>query len=134
VRIVLDTNVFISGIFFTGPPSTILQAWKEEAITLLISPPIFDEYHRVGTEISRKFPGIDLTTFLQLIAWKAENVRTTKLSSPVCDDPDDDKFLAAAISGKTDIIVSGDKALLRVSGYREIRVLRPRIFVDEYLS
>ena len=67
MRIVLDTNVFISGIFFTGPPFTILQAWEEETVTLLISPPILEEYQRVAAEISKQFPGIDLTTILQLI-------------------------------------------------------------------
>jgi len=134
VRIVLDTNVFISGIFFTGPPFTILQAWKEETVTLLISPPILEEYQRVAAEISKQFPGIDLTTILQLIDSKAEHVRPTKLPSPVCDDPDDDKFLVAALAGKTQLIVSGDKALLRVAGYQGLRVLRPRTFVDEYLS
>ena len=48
--------------------------------------------------------------------------------------PDDDKFLACAIAGKSKLIVSGDKHLLRVSGYRGIKVERPREFIDEYLG
>jgi len=55
------------------------------------------------------------------------------LPEPVCDDPDDDKFLACAIAGKCNVIVSGDKHVLKVSGYRGIEVVRPRKFVDEYL-
>jgi predicted nucleic acid-binding protein len=52
----------------------------------------------------------------------------------VCEDPDDDKFLSCAIAGKSNIIISGDKHLLRVSGYKGIKVLRPRESVDEYLD
>jgi predicted nucleic acid-binding protein len=52
----------------------------------------------------------------------------------VCEDPDDDKFLACAIAGKSKIIISGDTHLLKVSGYEGIKVLRPRKFFDEYLD
>ncbi len=50
----------------------------------------------------------------------------------VCDDPDDDKFLAAALAGGADVIVSGDMHLLRVSGYRELTVLTPAQFLRSY--
>jgi predicted nucleic acid-binding protein len=48
-------------------------------------------------------------------------------------DPDDDKFIACAIAGKTNIIISGDGHLLKVDGFRNIRVYKPREFVDKYL-
>lgn len=51
----------------------------------------------------------------------------------VCDDPDDDKFFACAIAGGADLIISGDKHLLKMSGYQGIKVVRPRQFVDEIL-
>jgi predicted nucleic acid-binding protein len=46
VNVVLDTNVFVAGVFFSGPPATILRAWREGRITLVVSPPIMDEYRR----------------------------------------------------------------------------------------
>ena len=55
------------------------------------------------------------------------------LSEQVCDDPDDDKFLACALASETKMIVSGDKHLLRVSGYKSIEVLKPKAFVDARL-
>jgi putative PIN family toxin of toxin-antitoxin system len=48
VRVVLDTNVFISGVFFTGPPYRILEAWRDARIQIVVSPHILDEYKRVG--------------------------------------------------------------------------------------
>lgn len=56
MRIVLDTNVFVSGIFFSGPPSRILEAWRDGKIELAISPDILSEYQRVGNELSKQFP------------------------------------------------------------------------------
>lgn len=55
MRVVLDTNVFISGIFFGGIPSKILNAWKNKNVTLIISPAILDEYRRVLLELSTQF-------------------------------------------------------------------------------
>jgi len=57
-----------------------------------------------------------------------------KLPEPVSKDPDDDKFIACAIASKTKIIVSGDKHLLDVSGYKGIEVLTPRQFVEKYMK
>ena len=56
------------------------------------------------------------------------------LPEPVCQHPDDDKFLACALAGQCQSIVSGDKHLKRVTGYRGIEVLSPRAFVDCYLE
>ena len=128
MKVILDTNVFISGIFFSGPPFKILEAWKSGAIKLVISPSIFGEYNRVAGELSKQFKTIDLSSILELVAINAEMVPDSSLPSPVCTDPDDDKFLACAISAKTKIICSGDKALLKTSGYNNIQVITPSEF------
>lgn len=133
MRVILDTNVFISGVFFSGPPNRILNAWRDGKLKLVMSPEIFEEYLRVGAALSEQFPSIDLGQIFELVTIRAELVHARSLPDPVCVDPDDDKFLACAIAGKSKVIVSGDKHLLRVSGFREIRVLKPREFVDEYL-
>jgi putative PIN family toxin of toxin-antitoxin system len=133
VRVILDTNVVISGVFFTGPPSAILKAWREGALHIVVSPEIVGEYRRVGGVLAKQFPGVDLDPILNLLAAEAELIEAPALPEPVCDDPDDDKFLACALASKTKIIISGDKQLVRVSGYRGIKVIKPRTFVDEYL-
>lgn len=134
MRIVLDTNVVISGVFFSGPPYQILKSWRDEKLQLVISDEIFDEYQRVAEILSIQFPGIDLGPILDLIAIKSELVSPPPLFERVCDDPDDDKFLACALTGKVKLIVSGDKHLLKVSGYHGIKVIRANKFVDEYLK
>jgi len=133
MKIVLDTNVFISGVFFSGPPYQMLKAWRNQEFQIVISPDILDEYHRVGKELSAKFPLVDIDPILKLIIAKAELIEAASLDEAVCDDPDDDKFFAGAIAGKAMLIVSGDKHLLKMSGYQGIEVIRPRQFVDKYL-
>ena len=133
MRAILDTNVFVSGVFFSGPPYQILKAWRDGKLKLVVSPEIIEEYQRVVADLAEQFPSIDLGQILELVTIKAEMVYAQSLPEPVCVDPDDDKFLGCALASKCKVIVSGDKHLLHVSGYREIRVLKPREFVDEYL-
>jgi predicted nucleic acid-binding protein len=64
----------------------------------------------------------------------AEIYQPHQLPESVCDDPDDDKFIACAVSAGVGIIVSGDRHLLQVSGYQGIQVLKPREFVDTFLE
>ena len=133
MKVVLDTNVIISGVFFSGPPHQILKALKNQEFQILISLEILDEYFRVGEELSVQFPEVDLNPILELFTTNAELIEAVQLNEAVCDDPDDDKFFACAIAGAADLIVSGDKHLLKMSGYQGIEVVRPRQFVDNYL-
>lgn len=81
-----------------------------------------------------QFPGVDLGPILELVTVKAELTQAPRLPEPVCDDPDDDKFLACALASNSEVIISGDKHLLKVSGYCGINILRPRKFLDDFLG
>ena len=72
MRIVLDTNVLISGIFFTGPPYEILKAWKEKRIQFVITTKIFDEYVRVAEILSNKYATVNISEILNLVAIQSE--------------------------------------------------------------
>jgi len=133
VRVVLDTNVFISGVFFTGPPYKILEAWRDARIQLVVSPAILEEYKRVGETLATQFPGVDLEPILDFLTLHAEVVTADTLLEPVCRDPDDDKFVACALASGVRHVISGDKHLLNASGYKGLKVVSPRRFVDDYL-
>ena len=134
MKIVLDTNVFISGIFFSGPPSQILQAWKNKKIQIILSQDILDEYHRVAKSISLKYPAIDISKIIELVMVHGQFVDSTDLDIAVCEDPDDNKFIECAITSDTKVIVSGDKHLLKITGFQGISVIKPREFVNRYLN
>jgi putative PIN family toxin of toxin-antitoxin system len=134
MKVVLDTNVLVSGIFFSGPPAGILRAWSYGKFRLVLSPEILDEYTRVSAELADKFPDIDFRGILDLVVVHSVVCSPAALPQQVCEDPHDDKFIAAAIDTRTKIIISGDKHQRRVSGYQGVSVLTPRQFVVRYLS
>jgi putative PIN family toxin of toxin-antitoxin system len=132
--VIVDTNVFVSGIFFSGPPHTILDAWRQGKLTLVVSPAILDEYRRVAHELAGQFLGVDPGPPLELLAIHARLVNAPDLPQQVCSDADDDMFLACAVASGAKVIASGDKALLKTSGYSGIEVLTPRAFVTRFLQ
>jgi putative PIN family toxin of toxin-antitoxin system len=134
MKVVLDTNVFISGVFFSGPPYQILAAWHEGKIQLVLSEKILDEYLRVAEVLNERFPQIQLGPILELLTIEAELTPALDLPEPVCADPDDDKFIECAIAGKAGAIISGDKHLLRASGYHDLEIMTPRKFIDKYIA
>lgn len=134
LKVVMDTNVFVSGVFFSGPPYQILSAWQSGGFELVVSQEILDEYQRVGKILGEERPKIDLNPILNFVIEHAKVYKPAKLNEPVCEDPDDDKFFACALASGSKVIVSGDKHLLKVSGYEGIEVLKPREFVDRFLT
>ncbi len=133
MKAIIDTNVFISGIFWKGPPHQILMGWKNGDFKLVVSPSIFEEYQRVLMELSSRFGDLEYHSILDLISFHAEFVTDLKFPKPICTDPDDDKFIGAALSSKTDYIVSGDKALLALNGFQGLKILKPKSFLDQIL-
>jgi len=98
MRAVIDTNVFVSGIFWKGPPHQILVAWQAGHFKLVLSSSILEEYRRVLAELAAKYPGVQYERLLELVELHAEIASPIAFARPVCTDPDDDKFLAAAIA------------------------------------
>ncbi len=98
----------------------------------MISAEIQDKYRRVGVELSEKYTAVDLTSSLELLISHASVVHVPPLDEPVCSDPDD-KFMVCALESRSKFFCSGDKALLKISGYNGISVVTPRVFVDRSL-
>ena len=90
-----------------------------------MSPDILDEYYRVSDELQERFPEIDAEPLLSLISSNCEMILNTSISSPVCEAPDDDKFIACAVSGNAQCIVSGDKHSLNVGTNEDISIVNP---------
>ncbi len=135
MKVDLDTNVLVSGIFFGGVPGRVLTAWSIGQVQLVLSPTILEEYRRVGADLASRHPErvAVLEPVLALLAMNAAIVDAPPLTERVSADPADDMFLAAALASRTRLIVSGDQHMLEVSGWRGITVLTPRQFVDQHV-
>lgn len=134
IRAIVDTNVLMSGIFWSGTPSKILDAWQQKKLKMIISPDILEEYTRVGHILAKKYLGIDIVPIIELVTIHSELFVPVSLPKPVSRDPDDDKFIALAIAANCKIIVSGDKDLLDIDHYDGVVVIKPGDFVKQYLS
>jgi putative PIN family toxin of toxin-antitoxin system len=133
MRVIIDTNVLISGVFFGGPPAKILKAWHRGELQLIVSPEILEEYYEVCERISVRYPDIDITRILLLIARNSQVVDAPTLGERVSRDADDDKFIACAVASSTQIIISGDNDLLTVPDYENVQIVTPRDFVDSHI-
>ena len=136
MRVVLDTNVLVSGIFFGGVPGQIVDAWSDDRLSFVLTPEILEEYARVGHAMAAKYPDgrKAFTAILDILTVHSPVLAAAPLPRPVSTDPDDDKFLAAAVAAGVQVLVSGDRHLLDVSGWRDIEVVTPRAFVRQHLA
>jgi putative PIN family toxin of toxin-antitoxin system len=134
MKVILDTNVLVSGIFFKGPPFRIFQIWEKGQIDIVVSHEILEEYRRVIQDLSIQFPHIDISNVFELSTIKANFTLALALHPQLCEDPDDDKFFAAALASKTLISISGDKHLLNKTGFSGITVFKPNNFLERYFS
>ncbi len=133
MKVVLDTNVVMSAIFFGGIPQRILAASLEGGFELVASAAILKEYREVCIRLHEQHQGVDYLPALAMIEAAATIIEPSTLPAPVCSDPDDDYFIACAVSSGAKIICSGDAHLLNVNGYNGIEILKPREFADAYL-
>ena len=132
IRVVVDTNVFISS-FFGGNPRKIIDLWKSGKITLCLSRAIVDEYVEVLRRMGLDGEG-ELEELLHLFAqgFHVLFAATTPKLKIVEKDPDDDKFIECAVALKSKIIVSGDKAMQDIGDYMGIRIQSPKQFLEVY--
>lgn len=118
VRILLDTNILISGIFIAGsPPARLLGLWHQRRIELVTSRVQLDELRRVleRPKISGRLAKGEAERLLRMLA--LEPVRVGELPAVhASPDPDDNRILAIAIAGSADLIVSGDRRGMRELG------------------
>ena len=133
MRIVIDTNVLISEVFFGGYPGRILSAAVRRQITACATAEIINEYEETVQEmISRRQGRLNGTILTPLI-------NSMEMIDPVtqvklCRDPDDDKFLGCAKDSHALYIVSGDKDLLVLSNFEGIRIITAKEFSEQYLT
>jgi putative PIN family toxin of toxin-antitoxin system len=136
VRLVVDTNIIVSGLITKGtPPAKVLDAVHTKKITLLISDEVLTEYLRVlEYPHIRKYKKITDEAIGHLTALfinEAERVEilTEVTKSP---DPDDNKFLSLAVDGQADFLITGDKAdLLSLKEFSGIKIITARQVVEK---
>lgn len=129
IKAVIDTNVFLSGLFFGGEPKKVLDLCLQRKIIGITSKEILSELEEklLG---KFEFPPDKTGEFLTLII-KEFAVVEPKEKIDIVEDKKDNKIIEAAMESKADYIVSGDKHLLKIEEYKNIKIVKPKDFLDE---
>ncbi|MBI4790620.1 MAG: putative toxin-antitoxin system toxin component, PIN family [Chloroflexi bacterium] len=138
-RVVVDTNILVSGtVARQGFPAQIIDAAIAGRIQFVVSAMLIDEYIDViqRPHITKRYRQIGdrVDTVLFYLNTNAYLVKQVPIEAVVRDDPDDDFLLACALAGQAKYIISGDEHLLKLKLYRGVRILTPRIFVEDVLA
>lgn len=129
MKVVIDTNVFFSS-FFGGNPRAIIDLWIDGKVTLCLSQSILEEYVEILERGFGDEPEKD--EIILLISSGINSIFTAKTPRLILKnlDPDDVKFIECALSLDAEFIISGDRDLLRLGSYSNIKIVTPKEFLD----
>jgi putative PIN family toxin of toxin-antitoxin system len=132
-RVVLDSNVIVSGLGWSGPPAKIVDAALEGRFALLTSEPLLAELRRVLAYPKLAKVIDEAERLVDLVAASGEVIQTSSVLA-VVDDESDNRVLEAAVDGGADYIVSGDDDLLGLGSFQAIPIVTPGEFAAEVLD
>jgi len=126
MRVVVDTNVVISGLFWRGAPRQLLDAARAQLLDLYTSPVLLAELSDVlgRDKFAERLAasGVESNDLVLGYAALAKVIKPADFISIIIDDPDDNSVLECAIAAHADVIVSGDNHLLNLSSFRNMPI------------
>jgi len=128
LRVVLDSNVFVSGIVWGGNPEKVLKLWREAKFRLFISPSGLLEILGVLSRFKVPVEMIDEFKFL------IENHATKVIPRSrfyVCRDTKDNQYLNLSYECQADYLVTGDHDLLALKKFKKTKILKPKEFLKQ---
>jgi len=130
MKIVLDTNVFISGIFWDGNfCSKIINKWKKKKLNMITSIPIINELTETLKNFKIQIDEEIIKEWQKIILENSIVVNPSEKINIIKEDADDNKFIEAALAGNVDYIISQDKHLLKIKEYDKIKIISPEEFL-----
>jgi putative PIN family toxin of toxin-antitoxin system len=132
MRVVVDTNVLVSGILNPhGTPGVIVDAILAQLVTVLCDDRILSEYREVLQRPAFGFPSAVVETLLEFLEEVSEHISARPLAT-VLPDEDDLPFLEVAVEGRADALVTGNIRHFRPRrGLHEVKVVTPADFVHQ---
>ena len=132
-KIVIDTNIYISAIFWGGKPRSVVDLGRNGQVSIFTSLQIEEEIEK---KLKAKF-GLSDEEIAQILFDFSTFTLPIKVSQKIRvidDDPDDDKFIECAVTSLAGFIVSGDKHLLNLKEYKGIKIMKAADFLSSFLK
>ncbi len=132
MKIVIDTNIVISGLFFGGYPRKVVESVVNNEFSAYASKPIIDEYLEIVDEmINNKGGGLNKNILMPFI--NKLNIINPTTTIRTCRDKDDNKFIECALDSKSQYIISGDRDLLDLKTFKHISIITAHEFYNHFL-
>ncbi len=129
MKVVLDTNVLVSGIFFGGIPGKVVDAWLNERFIAYITPFIYQEYLRTIDEIRLKIRPLINRDWPVLLPELCPMIPDERRPKRISRDRSDDKFVFCAMNAGANFLVTGDKDLKSLERNFGFKIVSPREFL-----
>ncbi len=131
MKIVIDTNILISGVYFGGAPAKIIDAWLEKSFLVFVTPSIIHEYIRALNYFSSKKRPVFEQDWEVLIPKICHIIPDEEKPVKICRDKDDDKFLYCCLRSKSKYLVTGDNDLKEVKEVFPFEIISPAQFIHK---
>jgi len=133
MRVLIDTNVMISGTFWPGKSKVLLNAVRRGEITCVTSETLLEEFREILTDPQRPFRLSAQDASRIVDAWRSVATVIAPTSHvAVCRDPDDNRVLECALDGQAEYIITGDKDLLDLEEFQGMRIINVADFLQIY--
>ena len=129
MRVVLDTNILISALFWRGNPYKVVSNALEKRYSLYLSDEILNELEE-KLRIKFEFPEDKIRNHIEILREHGKVIKPDVEVGIIREDPDDNKVLECAVSCNADYIVSGDSHLLKLKEFKGVRIVTAKEFLD----
>jgi putative PIN family toxin of toxin-antitoxin system len=134
MKVVLDTNILVSAMFWNGDSDKIIRLAEEKKVEIILSKDILDELSKVlgykDIQDKVKDKNLEVRNSFQKIVELATIIESEEKVDIIKDDPADNKFLECAKAGKADFIISKDKHLFNLKKFENISIITPKEFLE----
>ena len=130
MKIVIDTNIFISSYFWGGKPRKIFERVLNGYDELFITEDIINEIIEVMNRDKFTVKSNDIKDYIQIIKKYSKKIVSENIIESIGRDADDDKILLCGIAGNVDYIITGDDDLLVLKEYKNIKIIKPKDYLE----
>ena len=129
-KVILDTNVWISALFWHGAPNQIFNLFSQEKLVVYFSNSTWTEWQTTIARISLKLKQEKSFFRLSQMVKKNSRFHSPKIKIDICRDPKDNQFLELGIEARVDFLVSGDQDLLSLKKVKGLKIITPKQLLE----
>jgi putative PIN family toxin of toxin-antitoxin system len=130
MKIVIDSNVFVSSFFWGGYPREVFERVINGLDELYITDEILKEITSVMNSSKFVANSDEIEDYIKIIEKYSKKIISKNVLEPISRDKDDDKILQCGLDGGVDFIVTGDKDLLVLIEYEQIKIIKPKEYLE----